>query len=60
LITQFKKLYDQIEAERKANCIEFPKYLEIYMQANVVHSASYAAILASFRKKLNNLEKSYE
>ncbi len=38
LIQAFKRIYDQIEADRKAHCIDFPKQLEAYADAKVVHT----------------------
>ena len=45
LLGEFKKLYDEIVADRKVNCQDFPKALFTYIAADLVHTKSYVAIL---------------
>ena len=59
LVTGFKKIYDQLVADRKANCVDFVKPFMAYVQANVVHTKTFQAILDRFTRDLANLDADY-
>lgn len=60
LISAFKRVYDNIDADRKVHCIDFPKQLEAYADAKIVHTKQYAALLRRLAKDLDTLRKAYD
>jgi hypothetical protein len=54
------KVKDQLEADRKANCIEFKKNFLVFCNGGgVVHTPRFKLIIDDFCGKLDALDKAY-
>ena len=60
LITAMTKIKEQLEADRKANCIDFSKNFKVFASGSgVVHTPRFKLIFDDFCIKIEGLEKSY-